>query len=208
MYYKQIMCTLLVVMFTPMLGMGSSSVLTFDDIGYVTIYGDIPQSYGGFNWDSDEIGYCNTTFGGFAGTGYENGAVSGTYAAYSRDIKVSITGNSFFSFIDAYFTAAWSDSLNIKIMGLSEGMVLFEETMIANTNVPVQFTANYNGIDEVLIDSGVEVNPHLDDSKVFFLVDDFRTADFVPAPLPPAIILFGTGIISLVIGRKYVGSMA
>ncbi|MEH2435359.1 MAG: PEP-CTERM sorting domain-containing protein, partial [Nostoc sp.] len=104
------------------LGIGAvaqATVLTFDDIAPISYYEQIPNGYGGFNWDNFD--YINGSSPKVTREGYDNGRFSGDYVAFNADGNPALVSNSVFDFNSAYLTAAWNNGLSVTVKGLKSG---------------------------------------------------------------------------------------
>lgn len=187
-----------------------ATTLTFDDITTFT---------GSSLTDPSEPMYqllTNTNYGGFAWaqfflmwylfldeehpvSGYENGLVSGEYIAWKNDnIPSVITRSELFNFNSVYLTAAWNNDLNITVEGYVGGVTgtqLYTQTVVVDTTGPTLFDFNYDGIDTVRFVSFGGTNAGLGGGGVQFAMDDFA---FSVIPIPPALLLFCSGLLGLV----------
>ena len=136
---------------TGMVNISGATVLTFDDLTPCST-GDcgVIGSYGGLTWDSN-FRYVNTL--GFTPSGYVNGTVSGNYVAYNSGGRVASVGDTSFDFNGAYLTGAWNNGLNIQVIGLKSGSVLYNSTVFASAYAPTWFQFNYVGVDELIFRS-------------------------------------------------------
>ena len=179
-----------------------SSTLTFDDITVID-FAAIPDGYGGFDWHYPTpngfraMNPANTA-SPIPGSGYENGIVSGTNIAFGNSSNItidrSISGEAF-NFQSAWLTAAWHDGLNIQVVGKLSGATIYSTTVTVDTDSPTLFTFNYLGIDTLLFTSSGGTSAGLGGSGVDFAMDDFS---FSAVPIPPALYLFGSGLLGLV----------
>ena len=175
-------------------GAAGATVLTFDDITTATT-GTISNGYGGLNWD--QIG-CVNGADYHLGSGYDNGTVSGDYVAANQWANVATVSDSFFDFNGAYFTGAWNDGLNINIQGLSGGTVLYNETIQVDHNGPTWFSANYIGINQLVISSYGGTQAVVSGFGEHFAMDNFTFNETAPVPEPSTILLMGAGLLGLV----------
>jgi hypothetical protein len=183
------------------LGIGAvaqATVLTFDDIAPVSNFDDIPNGYGGFNWDN--FSYLNGSSPEIPRrTGYDNGRVSGDYVAFNGGGDPAVVSDSVFDFNSAYLTAAWNDGLSVTVEGLKSGATLYSKTVVVDTTQPTLINFDYFGVDQLRFTSfgGVEPDYLLDQgSGTQFTLDNFtfnEKATSVPEPtLLPALLVVGT----------------
>jgi PEP-CTERM motif len=163
--------------------------LTFDDITADTsCCTTIPTGYGGLDWSGFGVAGAPTN----TDSGYENAIVSGAFIAFNEagDQAIVFTEDGSFDFLGAYLTAAWNDGLNVRVRGRRSGALLYDRTVVVNTDAAQLITFDYLGIDELIFDSfgGVHHDGFLG-LGTNFAMDDM-TLNAVPEP--------GTGL--LVIG--------
>ena len=174
-----------------------AAVITFDDLPNIEFADVISNGYQGFDWSwfnyIDKFALPNT--------GFEQGVVSGKYAAYNDFAATATTSGSPFDFNGAYLTAAWNDGLNIEVSGFVNGIGQYTKTVVVNTAQAQWFDFNFYGVDTLSFRSyGGERNPQLDNDGEHFILDNFtynepRSATQVSEP--STMILFGMGIIFL-----------
>ena len=158
------------------------TVLTFDDIvGY-----DIPNGYGGLNWDN----MYTVNASSYPGTGYYNGMVSPDRVAYNGSgYQATVIGEDPFDFGGVYMTSAWVDGLNVTVTGYLGSSQLYTQTVIIDDDAPAWFTFNYSGIDKLVFSS------YYDEGIPSQIVMDNFTLGIVPGtepepvPVPGAVLL-------------------
>ena len=151
----------------------TSTVLTFDDISNADS-GLIPDGYGGLTW-SGGIGDFSYINGGdvWPGTGYDNGTVSGEYVAFNGFAEpVTMSSETDFDFNSAYLTAAWNEGLNIEVVGFSDGLELYSQTVVVDPYFPTEFEFNFFGVDEVEFTSFGGTDADLGGSGEHFALDN------------------------------------
>jgi hypothetical protein len=124
-----------------------ATVLTFDDIGGPTNLG----LYGGLFWDNGGTVDKNTVFSGGGGSGYVNGTVSGDYTGINKfGDPLTVVGNSF-DFVGTYLTAAWRNDLHVSLKGYNGASLLYDQTVIVDSDGPTWFNFNYAQITSLVI---------------------------------------------------------
>ncbi|MCC5617149.1 PEP-CTERM sorting domain-containing protein [Nostoc sp. CHAB 5836] len=184
-----------------LLGIGAvaqATVLTFDDLAPVSNFDQIPNGYGGFNWDN--FSYTNGSSPGDTGTGYGNGRVSGDYVAFNAFGDPALVSDSIFDFNSAYLTAAWNDGLSVTVEGLKSGATLYSKTVVVDTTQPTLVNFDYFGVDQLRFRSFGGVQPdylvETGSRGTQFALDNFtfnEKATSVPEPtLLPALLSIAT----------------
>lgn len=189
------------------LGLGSAlstqaAVITFDDLP-ATELDAIPEGYHGFNWGSSHmvnVNYFHKDL--LPNTGFENGVVSGDYAAFNFLATTStITGNQF-DFNGAYLTAGWNDGLNIEVTGFLNNALLFTQTVVVNTSAAQWFNFNFLGINSLSLRAwgGVSIDP--DNGGEMFVMDNFTYNEPTAVPESSSLALLLLGVAGILLGRK------
>ncbi|WP_375512822.1 PEP-CTERM sorting domain-containing protein [uncultured Nostoc sp.] len=171
-----------------------ATVLTFDDIAPISYLDQIPNGYGGFNWNN--FNYVNGSSPLVTLTGDDNGRVSGDYVAFNGFGNPALVSDSVFDFNSAYLSATWNNGLSVTVEGLKSGATLYSKTVVVDTTQPTLVNFDYFGVDELKFTSfgGVEpdylVKTH--GSGTQFALDNFtfnEKATSVPEPtLLPALL--------------------
>ena len=126
----------------------SAGVLTFDELAGP--YGPIPNGYGGFNWVN--MWYLDPSPAAYAGSGYQNGLVSGANVAYNPyTLDPMVVSSTAFTFNGAYLTGAWNDGLQVEVQGFVGTTMVYDTTVTASptTGPPQFFTFDYIGVTEL-----------------------------------------------------------
>lgn len=176
-------------------------LLIFDDIPAAvggSPQGTIPDGYGGLVWSSAGFIRGSTQH---PGSGFENGAVSGSYVAYNEFAAVTVVNGGLFRFQSAYFTAAWNNDLELDVEGYQGGSLLFTlpSPLIVDPTAPTFRAFNWAGIDELRISASGGTNAGLGGSGAFFAMDDFSFDVVIPEPSTG--LLAAAGVMLLVLRR-------
>lgn len=189
------------------LGLGSAistqaAVITFDDLP-ATELDAVPDGYQGFNWGASHmvnVNYFHKDL--LPDTGFENGVVSGDYAAFNFLATTStITGDQF-DFNGAYLTAGWNDGLNIEVIGFLNNALLFTQTVVVNTSAAQWFDFNFVGINSLSLRvwGGTSIDGTAGND--FFVMDNFTINEPSAVPEPSSLALLLLGIAGILLGRK------
>ncbi|MEH1864169.1 MAG: PEP-CTERM sorting domain-containing protein [Nostoc sp.] len=172
------------------LGTGEAQglVLTFDDLDVTTEFdgNQIPNGYGGLNWDN--FYYLTTPTYQINPSGYIFGTVSSPNVAYNlfgdpaTVSSVSIDGGQF-DFNSVYLTAAWSNGLNILVEGFSDGITKYATTVTVDTTSPTQFNFDFLDIDSLKFTSSGGINAGYEGAGTQIVLDNFTyNSKTVPEP--------------------------
>jgi hypothetical protein len=181
-----------------------ADTLIFDDIPDAvggSLTGEIPDGYGGLNWDG--FNYINGPVVA-SGSGFENGVVSGDYTAFNFLGQVSTVNDTLFTLDSAWMTAAWNTGLTVEIAGLLDGATLVSTNIVVDPFEPTEFTFDSVagiGIDELMFSSFGGVNAGLGGSGQQFVMDDFSFT-VLAMPEPSALSALGLGLAALVAFRR------
>jgi len=184
----------------------TANVVTFEDVPGAPVgvpQGTIPDGYKGFSWSS--FGFMDGSVVYPRGpaepkSGYEVGAVSGSYVAFNDFANVATVSDGLFTFEEVWLTAAWNEGLSIDIEGLQLGILLFSTTVIVDPYNPVLFQLDWIGIDELKFTASGGTNAGLGGSGAFFAMDDFT---FTPLPEPSAAALAGVALALAALRRRF-----
>jgi len=179
-----------------------AAVITFDDLP-ATELDAIPDGYQGFNWGASpmvNVNYFHKNL--LPNTGFENGVVSGDYAAFNFLATTStITGDQF-DFNGAYLTAGWNDGLNIEVTGFLNNVLLFTQTVVVNTSAAQWFDFNFLGINALSLRAwgGVPIDPA--NGGEMFIMDNFTYNEPTAVPESSSLALLLLGVAGILLGRK------
>ena len=175
-------------------GSVGATILTFDDTSYqgTDTVTSMEVGYGGLNWST----YFGVYYGPGLNIGYNEGTVSGNYAAFNPwgyDVSVSIDSGTF-DWNGAWFNAPHFNTYNtLYITGSVNGANLYSANFELPYASPVWFNANWTGIDTVSFTTSYGMRR--------FTMDDFTFNGSTPVPEPTTLLLFSTGLAGLIGGR-------
>jgi hypothetical protein len=179
-----------------------ATVITFDDLP-ATEVDTIPDGYQGFSWGSsffDNVAYIHKDVE--PNSGYENGVVSGDYAAFnflSSTSLIKTSGGETFDFNGASFTSAWKDNTNLMVTGFFNNVALFTQTVIINTSAAQWFDFNFAGINALELKAW---NYSPNDGNDFYVMDNFTINEPTAVPESPALVLLLLGLAGIFVGRR------
>jgi hypothetical protein len=179
-----------------------AAVITFDDLP-ATEVDAIPDGYQGFSWGSsffDNVAYIHKDVE--PNSGYENGVVSGDYAAFNflgSTSLIKTSGGEAFDFNGAFFTSAWKDNTHLMVTGLLNNLALFTQTVIINTNAPQWFDFNFLGINALELKVW---NYTPNDGNDFYVMDNFTINEPTAVPESPSLVLLLLGLAGIFVGRR------
>jgi hypothetical protein len=163
----------------------AGAILGFDDLSPNVA---VPNGYGGLTWN--EVFVHNREF---SPSGYYNGVVSGTHAAYNVSENIATVMGSLFNFNSAYLTGAWNNGLNVRADGFVGATQIFTRTVQVNTSGPTLVNFNFVGVDRVVFTSfGGTLAPGVSGSGTHFVMDDFNYTIPEPASLLLACLAAGS----------------
>jgi len=179
-----------------------AAVITFDDLP-ATELDAIPDGYHGFNWGASHmlnVNYFHKDL--LPDTGFENGVVSGDYAAFNFLATTSTITGDLFDFNGAYLTAGWNDGLNIEVTGFLNNALLFTQTVVVNTSAAQWFNFNFLGINSLSLRAwgGVPIDPM--NIGEMFVMDNFTINEPTAVPESSSLILLLLGVAGVLLGRK------
>lgn len=175
----------LLIPFNLAAGAPTASVLTFEDLDIPPDEIILEDGYHGFDWGL--YGAIDmTTAPSFLDTGYGHGVVSGTKVAFSPGILFANSigrTDSNYTFVGAYFTAAWRNGLGVTLTGLLDGTTKFAQTFVLDSTAPTWKEVNFTNIDELRISAQGGTNAgYLDGTDGDNVAFDDFTYLLVPEP--------------------------
>lgn len=175
-------------------GQAGAVTITFDDQASLV---ELEDGYADLQWD----GFF-TINGGveFGDSGFENGAVSdGTVASNIGGEPASFSSATLFTLNDFFLTAAWSNDLNVQVVGRRGGVDIFTTNLVVDYDGPTHVVLGWESIDEVFFVSSGGVDANFDDpgEGTHFAIDNLTlTTAAVPVPEPAtwALMILGFGL--------------
>src|SRR5260370_32746212 len=163
------------------------TLLTFDDLPGTTNWLSVPNGYKNLNWVN--FGYLDALNYGGNPSGYRNGVVSGNQVAYLGAMNPGTTGiitNGLgFDLISGYLTGAWRDGLQVRVVGSSNAVVLYDQTCTLSTLAPAFISFNYHGLTQLSFSTfGCTHNPPFGGDVYQFVMDDVTVS---VVPVTPAL---------------------
>jgi hypothetical protein len=188
---------------------GIADVITFEDLPEFTI---VPDGYHGLNWRYGNGGadgwraLTNTYYDASYGvTGYNLGVVSPDMVAYNRfgdPVSFSAVSGTL-TFNSVYLTAAWRSDLAVLVEGLLGGSTIYSDNVIlALPTGPTLFTFDWSGIDTVRFTPTGGTSYYATGDGTHLVFDNI-TVQTSAVPLPPSVLLLGSGLLGLVGWRRF-----
>jgi hypothetical protein len=152
------------------------------------------------NWDSFNV--LNTT--SFLASGFVNGTVSPHNVAYNDQANpaaISSMTKTGFNLVDANFTGAWNDRLQIDVFAYSYAGDFYQRTFEVNAKGATKIDFNWNNIVYVNFTSHDGTNAGYGLSGDQFVMDDL-TVTAVPEPEEWAMLMAGIPLVGWQIRRR------
>ena len=154
------------------------------------------------NWDSFNVlstkGLPTTDF---PAVGFVNGTVSPHNVAYNDQANpATISSSSGFNLVDAYFTGAWNNGLQIDVIAYSNSGVQTRSFSVDSTSA-TDIVFNWNNITSVTFSSQGGTDAGYGLSGAQFVMDDL-TVTAVPEPEEWAMLMAGIPLVGWQIRRR------
>jgi hypothetical protein len=175
-----------------------AATLTFDDINAGQIAAQIPNGYGGVNWDNfytlDAVNFDLNP------SGYNNGLVSNNNVAYNGFANpASISAiSSPFSLVSGYFTGAWNNGLTIDVVGQVAGVNTYFTSFVVDSAKPTLETFNWSNLSSVTFSSSGGASAGFAGGGEHFALDNLTlngVASAVPEPSTWVMMFIGLGVV-------------
>ncbi len=121
----------------------------FDSITRSDTLAEVPHGYVGFGWKNWVVPYEKF----YEAPGLLNGVTSGDYSAYnSSGHPAEVISPTPFDFVRAKLSVVWPDAENSDtiVEGYRDGKLLHSDRLRLSRNGPVEFLADWRGIDRIV----------------------------------------------------------
>lgn len=173
----------------------SARLITFDDLADNGGGTAIGNGYSGLDWDNFNV--LNTS--SLIPSGFVNGTVSTSNVAYNDQASpATITSPTGFNLVDAQFTGAWNNGLQIEVLAFSDTDTFTKDFTVDSTG-PTNVVFNWNNITYVTFSSLGGINGGYGSSGDQFVIDNLNVTSAVPEPDAWGLMMMG---IPLAFGQK------
>ena len=177
----------------------AQAVIGFDDL-FTYPGGDnnvVPNGYGEIQWSS--FNFVNGLNNPLNPSGYQNAVVSANNVAFNAyGGPAQISSQNLFDLNSGYFTAAWSDGLQMEVQGFAGGHLLYENTYTLDTTAPLFIEFGFLNVDQVNFSSYGGVGHYQYVGGDQFVMDDIVVT--VPEPRRLAFLIL-VALLGLLRGR-------
>jgi hypothetical protein len=178
-------------------GTASAQLITFDDLADDGSGTAISNGYVGLNWDSFNV--LKTT--NLIPSGFVNGTVSPHNIAFNdQGNSATISSSTGFNLVDAYFTGAWSNDLQIDVIAYSNSGIQTTSFVVGSTT-PKYIVFGWNNITSVTFTSYGGTDAGYGPSGEQFVLDNL-TVTAVPEPEQWAMLMVGIPLVGWKIQGK------
>lgn len=176
-----------------------TEILTFDDLPFSGVSEQIPDGYGGLQWNNFDVLNTALHLSLYGPSGYNNAVVSPANVAFNAFGNPAVMSGQTFDLNSVYLSAAWNDGLQVEVPGFVGGTLTYDNTYTVNTQGPTLINFNYVGIDEVeFISSGGTPHGYTVGHGTEFGMDNLSVT---LVPEPSTFALAGLSVIILTLRR-------
>ncbi len=164
--------------------------LSFDDITLAK-WAPVPDGYGDFYWENCNVFDVSQAEADYydRGSGYEWGIVSPPYVAYSTsDYELTVSRDSTFVFLGAYFAAAWYEDLTVTAEGYLEQQKVYSFDFAVDPWDSLWVDFPLDPIDSIYLHASGGSSAGLGGAGQHFVMDQFT---FVPEPTTLSLLALG-----------------
>ena len=186
--------------------MAFGTTITFDDLSAgISGSGNYPalaNGYGGLNWNN--FSAVDGTDSATASGGNHSGVVSSKNIAFNGFGSPASISGSAFNLTSGYFTALWSDNLQLEVKGYVGATLTYDNSYTLSTLGPLLINFNFLGVDLVqFVSSGGTPNTAYTGSGTHFGLDNLTIngGNTVPDAAATGLML-STALLGLAVLRK------